>query len=103
MPYKIIPSPERSELQKFAMSFHQDFDLEDTDYFEGARRYVSGLSPKNRQLLAEEMRVFMDENATRSSRSLKKFWVRLGSIGGWQPDVEIHEGLERFYHIIIGD
>ena len=70
-----------SELEQFALFFHQDFSLMAADMVAGARMYVSDLPPERQSVLASEFSAFLEEH--RSARALRNGWVRLGA--GYAP------------------
>jgi len=90
--FSVVLSPERSELQEFAMSFHQDWDLVFPDFLEGAAMLLKGLSPERRALLRSQFDQFLRENENASSEELKKKWFGLGA-EAWQPGLEVRSGL----------
>jgi hypothetical protein len=99
---QVILMPEKSELEKFARSFHQDWDIEGIDFFEGARRYSLRLSSERRINLCGQLYNFIKNNIGTPPAELKRRWFKLGSDAGWQPKVDIHVGLKEFYLILSG-
>jgi hypothetical protein len=98
-----LETSKRTELQRFAASFHQDWDIEGIDYFEGARHYVRALPVERRYHLKLELRGLIETNATASAKGMTNIWIKLGSDGGWQPEMDIRDGLRQFYEIIAGE
>jgi len=74
---KVIAILEPSELQKFALTFHQDFDVEYSNYHEAAQEYISELSPARRGTLLSELREFVS-SAEQDPRRLRQQWLELG-------------------------
>jgi hypothetical protein len=93
--YKVVPSPERSELHKFASWFHQDWKLVFPDFRAGVEIYLKNLPMDGRRILADELRKFIEHNSTASSQELKQQWLELGA-QGWQNSLDIHSTLDEF-------
>ena len=93
--YRIVPSESKTELQKFAFWFHQDWELIFSDFYEGAKMYLESLSPSRRSELKSELEQFLDLNANSSPSELKKAWLSLGA-QGWQANLDIRKTLWDF-------
>ena len=81
---EVIAILEQSELQRFALTFHQDFDVEYSNYHEAAQEYISELSPARRGTLLSELREFVS-TAEQNPRRLRQQWLELG-VGYWPRD-----------------
>lgn len=55
----IVESPELSELEKFASFFHQDYELEYDNFYEGAQVYISNLPEQSKMILKSELVSFI--------------------------------------------
>lgn len=88
----VLPSRHRNELQKFALQFHQDWDLVFPDFLQGTAMYLQRIPPTRRMQLKIELGQFMMENENASAADLRSRWVKLGA-EAWQPNLDIREGL----------
>jgi hypothetical protein len=90
MGIKIIPSgPDtRTELQRFAAWFNQDFIILFPVVQEGVEAYFSGLPLDAKRTLREQLSAFVESYAERSYpvRTIKKAWLKLGA-GSTPPDL----------------
>jgi hypothetical protein len=90
---RVVPQPERSELQQFASSFHQDFGLMKMTVHEWARAYFRNLTGDRSKVLRSELHAFVAD--TRSPKSLRKAWLAQGA-QYWPKDVDLQESLRMF-------
>jgi hypothetical protein len=90
--YRVVPKPERSELQQFASWFHQDFGLMKMTIHEGARTYFGNLTAERSKVLRSELKAFLAQHA---SASLRKAWLAQGA-QYWPKDVDLQETLRTF-------
>ena len=93
--HKIVPTPERTELQEFAQWFHQDWRLMFPNFYMGAAMYIKQLTPERRLQLQQQLRAFLDANAGATPRELEQQWLKLGA-AEWERDLTIHEVLQDF-------
>lgn len=87
---KVIPSPVKSELQKFASWFHQDWQLFYESFDQGARMYLRDLPIERKSILKSELMQFLP-SATRRS------WLKLGAQAG---DRDVQAMLQRFLEMM---
>jgi len=99
--HQIVPGRERTELEKFASWFHQDWKLVFPNFPEGARMYLSTLPRERKALLHQELSAFLAEHSDDSSSGLKQAWLRLGALG-WQSDLDVRETLASFVRMMGG-
>jgi hypothetical protein len=71
-----------SELEQFAMWFHQDWGVLYPTFEEAASAYLNPLSAKRRMTLRAELVAFLDEHAGATRAGLERRWLRLGAQGG---------------------
>ncbi len=83
MGYRIVfPGPkERSELERFAMWFHQDWGLLFVTFEGAAKAYLRQLSAERRATLHAELAAFLDEHAGATRGGLQRRWLKLGAQG----------------------
>jgi hypothetical protein len=98
---RIVPGKrkQRTELERFALWFHQDWELMYPDFYEGARMYFSQLSGEKKHALRKELSDFIASNAGRRSKSLKRAWFKLGA-QAWQSDLVILPALKDFVEML---
>jgi hypothetical protein len=82
---QVVLVPQRSQLQKFAGSFHQDFAYEYSDFYDGARDYIGQLPVPEREALKIELRSFLSAHENDRPDQLRDEWLRLGA-GYWPRD-----------------
>jgi hypothetical protein len=71
----------RSELEHFAMWFHQDWSVFFPTFEEAADAYVRPLSSERKTILRAELTTFLvDHGATRGT--LRRQWLKIGAQGG---------------------
>ena len=98
--YKIIkPARPKTELEKFASWFHQDWKLVYKDFYEGARMYASSLSTERKTALRRELSEFVETHRNTSRSVLMASWFKLGA-QGWQGKFDIHNTLLDFVQIL---
>ncbi len=85
---KAVPKREKSELQRFASWFHQDWKLIYPDFHKGAQMYLGSLPPERRVTLKKELQIFLDQHAGGTSKSMLHAWFSLGA-EAWQADLDI--------------
>jgi len=78
-PYRVVPSPARSELQQLALWFHQDWKLLFPDFYAGLHLYLDHLPAQRRVVLGRELCQFVEHNEGTSSDELKRLWLGLGA------------------------
>ena len=98
-PYVVIAKESKTELQQFASWFHQDWKLMFKDFHEGARIYISTLSPERRQALRRELGDFIEASRTKSPEEIKQLWLKLGA-EGWQQNLDIRQTLAEFLNML---
>ena len=76
--YQVVPKPERSELEQFASSFHQDFGLMKMTVHEWARKYFGTLTANRSKVLREQLQSFVAQHPG-SPDSLRKAWLAQGA------------------------
>lgn len=96
-PYSIIPSPAKSEIEKFAMFFHQDWKLIYSDFHEGARMCIATLSADTKVVLKKELTEFLA--LYESPADLREAWLGLGA-QAWQEGLDIRKGLRDFLEML---
>jgi hypothetical protein len=84
MGYRIVASglKKGSELEQFAMWFHQDWSVLYSTFEEAASAYLKQLSAKRRMTLRAELVAFLDEHAGATRAGLQRWWLKLGAQGG---------------------
>lgn len=92
---RIVATPPRSELQKFAGWFHQDYTLFFTDFHEGARMYLADLPLERKPVLRRELLAHLETHSGASQEEMLKLWWRLGA-GAWPPDLDMKKALREF-------
>jgi len=81
---EVVEGPELSELEQFALLFHQDFALESTDFHEAARQRISELSLEQRTNLRAQMGAFVSDHEGDLAQ-LRQDWLEMGA-GYWPRD-----------------
>ena len=71
-----------SELEQFAMWFHQDWGVLFPDFETAAHAYLRQLSTQRRATLRAELAAFLDEHAGATRGGLLRWWLKLGAQGG---------------------
>jgi hypothetical protein len=71
-----------SELEQFAMWFHQDWGVLYSTFEEAASAYLKQLSAKQRTTLRAELVAFLDEHAVATRAGFRRWWLKLGAQGG---------------------
>ena len=74
---KIVPIRKRSELEKFAEFFHQDYHLLYSDFFEAVEDYKRSIPPDRRQKLIEQLEAVVAEY--KSEKVLRRVWIKAGA------------------------
>jgi hypothetical protein len=84
MGYRIVASGlnKGSELEQFAMWFHQDWGVLYSTFEQSANAYLKQLSAKRRTKLRAELAGFLDEHAGATRAGLERWWLKLGAQGG---------------------
>ena len=101
LPTAIIPTPERSEIQKFADWFFQDWYLAYPDFHTGAQMHVDSLSPERRAVLAQELREFLREHTGETPDELREAWFLMGA-GAWPRDLHLADFISHFVSVMEG-
>lgn len=97
--YRIVPSEPKSELQKFAFWFHQDWKLIFPDFHTGAEMYLSSLSPERKEVLRQALAQFIERNRDADASELIDEWVKLGA-QAWQSDLDFLRTLDDFLRMM---
>lgn len=71
----------RSELEHFAMWFHQDWSVLFPTFEESAHAYLRRLSAERRATLRAELAAFLDAHAGATRAGLRRWWLKLGAQG----------------------
>lgn len=87
---KIVSSTEKSELQKFASWFHQDWQLFYESFDQGAKLYLRDLSADRKRILKAEFMQFLPSANRRN-------WLKLGA-QAVERDVQVM--LQRFLQMM---
>ena len=84
MGYRVVSSgpKKRSELEQFAMWFHQDWGILFPTFEEAAHAYLRQLSTQRKTTLRAELAAFLDEHAGATRAGLGRWWLKLGAQGG---------------------
>lgn len=88
---KAVPSPAKSELQKFASWFHQDWQLFYESFDEGAGMYLQDLPEDRKHILKAELTQFLPSANRRS-------WLKLGAQAA---DRDVQTMLQRFLQMMV--
>jgi len=97
--YRVVPTPEKSRLERFASWFHQDWKLVFSDFDEGARIYVRQLSDTERAALRQDLRDFLKANEAGDEDRLRRAWLGLGAHAA-PRDRPLRDVLRGFLQII---
>lgn len=97
--YNIVASIEKSELQKFASWFHQDWKIVFPDFIYGAKMYFSNLPSDRAEILSQEIIKFLNKHKKASSSEVRKAWISLGA-QAWQADLDIIQTLNEFLNLL---
>ena len=97
--YNIVASIEKSELQKFASWFHQDWKIVFPDFICGAKMYFSNLPSDRTENLSQEIIKFLNNHKNDSSSEVRKAWISLGA-QAWQADLDIIQTLNEFLNLL---
>ena len=73
---------EKSELEKFASFFHQDFTLMFHGMLQGIEEYTEKLSADQKQALVQQLKTLLSEYSGNDNKGLIKAWFRLGAEWG---------------------
>ncbi|MBL6613166.1 MAG: hypothetical protein ISP45_04090 [Reyranella sp.] len=95
----IVPRRKKSELQQFALWFHQDWKLVFRDFNEGAELYIRGLPSKRKEILRRELSAFVLANEEHPAEMTKRAWFGLGA-QAWQSNLDILPTLKRFVDLL---
>jgi|SRR6267142_6271622 len=96
---QVVFVPQRSELQKFAGFFHQDFAYEYSDFYDGARDYIEQLSVPERETLKIELGSFLSAHESDGPDQLRNEWLNLGA-GYWPRDSNTANKLRDFLRMM---
>jgi len=97
--YKVVKSEKKSELQKFAMYFHQDWKLVFPDFYTGAEMYLSSIKTEQKVLLKNQLSDFISLHRNSSPAIVKTEWLKLGA-QGWQKRLNIIDTLSEFVRLM---
>jgi hypothetical protein len=100
--YTIVPSRQKTELEKFASWFGQDWELIYPNFYEGARMYFGQLSEQRRIILRRELSEFIVKSVGLPSETIEESWFKLGA-QAWQPDLVIMPVLKDFLWMLSAD
>jgi hypothetical protein len=79
------PSASWSPLQRLAANvFHQDFLIIEVDVQTAVARHISVLSSEQRQILKNEMTVFLANFPGKSDKGISRAWAKMGA--GCRPE-----------------
>jgi hypothetical protein len=67
------------ELKKFALWFHQDFEVLFNNTEVGANAYLKALTENEFNALSTEIAEFLKEHPGKDHKGLKNAWLRLGA------------------------
>lgn len=95
----VSSSRERTELERFALWFHQDWRLCFSDIHEGARIYVMGLPANRRAVLRRELLRFLREHTGEPPQALRRLWLKLGA-QEWPRGVDVRSILNAFAEML---
>jgi hypothetical protein len=90
--YKVVETSEKSELQKFASWFHQDWSLIYDSLDRGAEMYIQALPEARRFVLKAELAQFL-------TSASPKAWLRLGA-QIFDRDAGLQAMLQRFLQMM---
>lgn len=93
MKYSFHNQQGRTELEKFATFFCQDWEIMFPNFYSGAKDYFDSLPRDRRLILRKELQELVE--STSSTPCLQKAWFRLGA-EAWQRDLEISAALRDF-------
>lgn len=79
--YKIISRPQKTEFERFASWFHQDWKLFFSSFDQGAKKYIDSLPTERKCLLRDEISHFLENNSKNSNEQTKELWLQLGAQG----------------------
>ena len=85
-----------SEIERFVGIFFDGWWLKFPDMHTPARMYINGLSLEQKRDLKRELIRFSESR--KSSRALKKAWIKLGA--GWPKELDIHATLRDFIDML---
>ena len=84
------------EIEEFVGIFFDGWWLAFPDMHTLARMYINGLSLEQKRDLKRELIRFYESR--KSSRALKKAWIKLGA--GWPKELDIHATLRDFIDML---
>jgi hypothetical protein len=80
---KVIASnKKRTEIEQFAMWFHQDWGLLFSSFDEAAEKYLAQLPASRREVLRKELSAFLEAHAGATRQGMMRWWMKLGAQGG---------------------
>lgn len=84
MGYRVVSSSpkKRSELEQFAMWFHQNWSVFFPTFEEAASAYLRQLPAERKVNLRGELAAFLEKNAAATRGGLPRGWLKLGAQGG---------------------
>lgn len=84
MGYRIVSSglKKGSELEQFAMWFHQDWGVLYSTFEQAASAYLQQLSADRKAALRRQLAAFLDQHAGATRGSFMRWWMKLGAQGG---------------------
>jgi hypothetical protein len=89
-----------SQLERFALSFHQDWNLLEPDFHSVARSAIRDvLPPSAKPELKRELGEFLERHQDSSPDELKRAWFRLGA-QAWDRRLDIHRTLKEFHEMM---
>lgn len=99
--YKIVDTGPKSEIEKFASWFHQDWRLVFPDFYTGAKIYFEEvpLSEDARYVLKQELYRFLDQTEGQDPKEIVQAWFDLGA-HAWQCDLDIASTLRDFAEML---
>jgi hypothetical protein len=80
---RVVASPKkkRTELEQFAMWFHQDWGIMFPSFEEAAAKYIAPLPSNRRGVLRKELSAFLDTHASATRQGMMRWWMKLGAQG----------------------
>ncbi len=70
---------EKTELEKFASWFHQDFGVLFESIEEGTNAYLDTLPSRRKKELVAEIKKLLNDDSGKENKGLKNAWLRLGA------------------------
>ena len=97
---KAVPKRiQKSELERFAGIFHQDFGVETTDIEEYAQDFFRTLSKRRRTTLRIKLIKLLEENPGKKQKGLINEWFRLGA-QWWGRQYDLRDCIVKWIHIL---